>query len=195
MTYSELPSGYSLKKTINLRKGRPYALFCAALNLLFFHVSFLLCSYFVPFTALFKEVDGEYVLTLPRLLLDLVWIFVGLVLYAIAHLVLKGLFLKFLGGQKPKFGIKGFYYYVGSHAYFSRRQYVILLLLPELIAEALLIVICHLVPEPVFWVAAFVQSVHFSRIGTSLLLAALVAREPKAALFRNMGSLSAVFCK
>lgn len=195
MTYSELPAGYSLKKTINLRKGKPYAFWAALLNLVLCVLSLYALHFLVPVTALFEEKGGDYILTLPRLLLDLVWIFVGLLIYAVAHLVLKGLFLKALGGMKPKFGIKGFYYYVGSRAYFSRGRYVLLILLPELVVEALLILLLLLLPPVCFWPLAFVHAFHISRIGTSLLLTILLLREPNTALFRNMGTLSAVFSK
>lgn len=195
MTYSELPAGYSLNKSINLRKDRVYAPLCAFLNVVFFAFSILITGRFIPFTVLFEKVNDEYILTVPRLLLDIVWVFAGLLLYALSHLALKGLFLKALGHQNPKFGIKGVYYYVGSHAYFSRRCYAALVLLPELIMEAILIVICLLVPPAHVWPVAFVQAFHFSRLSTMLLLVILVMREPKTSLFRNMGTLSAVFTK
>lgn len=195
MTYTSLPPEYVSHSVINLRKGKPHAAWVYILNLLIFAASVLLASRRIPFLSMFEAVDGNYVLTVPRLLLNLVMVAFTLLLYAISHLFFKGLFCKLLGGDTPKFGIKGWYYYVGSHAYFSKGTYTLLVLLPELVLFALLTLLCLLLPLHFFWIVFFVESLHIARFSASLYLITLVLTQPHDALFRNMGTLTMVYNK
>lgn len=195
MTYTSLPSEYTSHTVINLRKGKPHAAWVYTLNLLIFAAAVLLASRHIPFLSMFEAIDGNYVLTVPRLLLNLVMVAFTLLFYAIGQLFFKGLFCKLLGGDTPKFGIKGWYYYVGSHTYLCKGKYILLVLLPELVLFALLTLLCLLLPLQFFWIVFFVEALHIARFSASLYLIVLVLAQPQDALFRNMGTLTMVYTK
>ncbi len=193
MVVPKLPPNYTVRRSLNLRKGKLYAPLSALLNVILFLAAILVLHRFVPFITLFDRENGAFVLTVPRLLLNCMWILVGLLLYAILYLALKGAVLGFFGDARPKFGIKGFYTYVSSSAYFSRKFYVLIYLLPDLIMAALLLGLAFVLPKSLFWLAATIGAFHISRLGTSLLLTILVLCQPKSAFFRNNGTLTVVY--
>ena len=193
MVVSSLPAQYTVRRSLNLRKGKLYAPLSALLNVVLFLLAIFVLHHFVPFITLFDRENGAFVLTVPRLLLNCMWILTGLLLYSIVYLGLKGATLSFFGDARPKFGIKGFYTYVSSNAYFSRKFYVLVYLLPDLIMTALLLGLAFLLPKNLFWLAATIGAFHISRLGTSLLLTILVLCQPRNAFFRNNGTLTVVY--
>ena len=193
MVVSKLPSQYTVRRSLNLRKGKLYAPLCALLNVVLFFAAIFVLHRFVPFITLFDRVNGAFVMTVPRLLLNCMWILAGLLLYAIVYLGLKGASLGFFGDARPHYGIKGFYTYVSSNAYFSRKFYVLVYLLPDLVMAAVLLGLAFLLPKSLFWLAATIGAFHISRLGTSILLTVLVLCQPKSSFFRNNGTLTVVY--
>lgn len=193
MVVDNLPPHYTVRRSLNLRKGRLYAPLAALLNVILFFTAILVLHRIVPFITVFERENGAFVLSVPRMLLNLMWILVGLLLYAIAYLGLKGASLRLFGKSRPKFGLKGFYTYVSSSAYFSRKFYVLVYLLPDLVMAAALLALAFLLPKSLFWLAATIGAFHISRLGTSLLLTILVLCQPRTAFFRNNGTLTVVY--
>lgn len=193
MPVSILPPEYTEHKVINLRKGKPHAIWVYLLNCLVFLIAVWSMSQFIPFLSLFEKVDNTFVLSVPRLLLNILMAAFTLLCYAVLQLLLKGLFCKLLGGDTPKFGIKGWYFFVGSRAYLSRRRYILFILLPELTLLLLFTLLCLLLPLHFFWIVYLVESFHLSRFSATLYLTCLVLKQPKHAYFRNMGTLTMVY--
>jgi len=190
-----LPEGYDQRSVINLRKDHKLIIPSFLINLITFAAVVWFEARYIPFITLFGMVDGQYILTVPRLLLNLVAVLFGLLFSTVLHIILKGSVIRVLTGQRAVYGIKGWYVYVGFETYLNRFRYILLVLLPDLLLVVFLIILCSFLDIRLFWIGFLVLAFHLSRIATDIMLAVLILFRPRDSYFRNMGMLTSIFSK
>jgi len=192
---SALPDHYGQRSVINLRRNSQLAWPAYLLNLItFLAVVWGEAKRISPLT-MFGIVDGQYVLTIPRLLLNIVALLFGLLCSAVVHLLLKGWIIRLLTGQKATYGSKGWYVYAGCDTYLQRGRYILLVMMPDILLVIGLFLLCVFLPVRLFWIGFLILAFHLSRLATNILLSFLILTWPRDAYFRNMGTLTSIYTK
>jgi len=190
-----LPEGYDQRSVINLRRDPKLIAPAFLINIITFAAAVLFECRRIPFVTMFGMVDGKYVLTIPRLLLNLVAILFGLLFSAILHILLKGALIRSLTGKRAVYGSKGWFVFVGCETYLARARYILLVVLPDLCLIVMLLFLCSFLPIRLFWVGYLILSVYISILATDLMLVILILFRPRDSYFRNMGTLTSVYSK
>lgn len=122
MNIIELPNGYSQIKHIDLQKDKKLAIKVNVGAFLIYITMFIWGFKLVPFSEMFSNNLNNMIVVLFKLLVMIVLLFVYIVLHEAVH----GIFMKYYGKIKPKFGLTKLYAYARSDAYFNKREYTII---------------------------------------------------------------------
>lgn len=119
----------------------------------------------------------------------------GAVLYLLLHEPFHGFFMKRLSGAGVKYGFTGLFAYVGSEAFFNKKSYMMISLMPAAVWTMALAVLCFTSPASVFWIFYFMQTVNLSAAVGDLYVSCIVAGLPADILIRDSGVSLTVYAK
>lgn len=117
----------------------------------------------------------------------------GTVLYLFLHEPIHGIFMEKLSGAGTKYGITGIFAYAGSEAYFNKRSYLVISLAPVIICGIALTLLCCVIPDSVFWIIYFIQTVNLASAVGDFYVAWVVLRMPEDILIQDTGLIFSIY--
>lgn len=185
----ELPEDYREVMNYDIRTRRKDALMVNLLTILLFIlmciIGILLLIGKRPLPVL-ELSQGKY----------LAWMFTVLffiLLHMAAHMWIHGRMMQYFSGEKPFYGYCGFYLYTGCDAFFTRRDYLVIVMAPFVINGVLLLVLTWTL-SPIWSPAAYiVQIFNVSMSARDFVAANQVRKQPEDALIRDTGMKFTVY--
>ena len=188
-----LPDNYRPIAQIDLQKNTKLAVAVNLGALAFAAVLGFVGHLFVPLSAVLSIGEEADLSALLFVLLKLLVMLVCCVLYMILHEAVHGVFMKYYGGIKPKFGLTALYAYCGSDAYFDKTSYLVIGLSPVVIWGAVLAAVCVVIPAGWFWVAYFIQIINLSGAVGDFYVTYRMLKMPKEILVQDSGVSMTVY--
>ncbi|MEG1523533.1 MAG: DUF3267 domain-containing protein [Clostridia bacterium] len=130
-----------------------------------------------------KELVIGFGLVLQVLLLGL-----GTVGYMLLHELIHGWIMQAYGGH-PRYHFSVIYACAGSDAYFSRRQYMNIALMPVLLLGLLLLVLNIILYPEHYWFFYTLQMLNVSGAAGDLYVTAMIMRMPKDTVVQDTGTV------
>ena len=178
----ERPESYTEIKKIDIQKDKKTALLLHGLSLLLMVLMVLAAHCFVPMPTLLDWSVGPLVYFVrPAVLLA------GMFLYIFLRELTHGFFIRLLSGSRAHYGFAGLYIYAGSKAYFDKKSYLIIDLVPLLLCTVVILILNCVVPISWFWVVYIIQIINVSGAPGSFYVDCKLARMPKDLLIQDMG--------
>ena len=107
--------------------------------------------------------------------------------YVALHMWIHGRMMRYFSGEKPFYGIRSLYLYAGCNAFFSRREYLIILLAPFVSAGILLLLLTRML-SPIWSPAAYIiQIFNVSVSGRDLAAAYYIRKQSDDILIQDTG--------
>jgi hypothetical protein len=191
MNIKELPDGYSEIKHIDLQKDKKLAIKVNVGALLIYVPLLIIGIKFVPISITFHNNMDNIKVVLFKMLLMIVLLFAYIVLHEAVH----GIFMKYYGKIKPKFGLTKLYAYAASDAYFNKKEYTNISFSPVVILGAILLIITILVPKEWFWVFYYIFVSNIACSTGDLYVAHIIRKMPKDSLFLDAGVSMTMYSK
>lgn len=179
----DLPAGYALARTIDLKKDRRLA---PAVQLVFGAFAALA----VAIAVLLDLRSGS---ARPLVLVPLT--VVACLLYLAAHELTHGVTLRVLTGVRPTYDVRLPFLTTSSEAYLARRAWLIVALTPVVLWGLLLTNLVMLMPVELRLGAFVVLALNFAGSAGDLVASAVVARHPADALLHDAGETVAVYTR
>ena len=139
-SYKELPQGYREILHIDLQKDKKLMLIVNILGLVVMVVMFAIAVCFVPVTTFF-----DYGNTM-QMMLKLAVLWIGFVVYLVAHEAVHGIVMRHYCNAKVRFGFTGMYAFAASGAYYCRKHYIVIALAPIVVWGIVLGILNFMVP-------------------------------------------------
>ncbi|MDY4611280.1 MAG: DUF3267 domain-containing protein [Sphaerochaetaceae bacterium] len=189
MNVRELPDGYRLIGAIDLQKDpksvRVISLMAVAIGIACYFVGRMRTP--IGNTFLFS---GRFSASAVRISCAFACMF----LYLILHEWIHGVFIRFLGKVKPKYGYEGIYLYAGTdQAWFDRKSYIVIALAPIVVWGLVLGFISWISADDWFWVFYFVQIINLSGSAGDLFITVKMLRMPAGTLVQDTGTAMAFY--
>ena len=172
----ELPEHYRQIHSVDLMKNRPMALLSLALLIAMLALGFVLCPKWSGAVIGFQ------------MLLYLVLLLLGIVAYMVFHELIHGVTMQIFSGGKPSYGFNGAAAYAGSAAYFTKRQYAVIALLPLVLLGILLAALNALLYPSLFWFVFLLQTVNVFGSAGDLYVVLRIAAMPYDTLVLDTGT-------
>ena len=185
-----LPDGYHEIDRIDLQENRRLGfrigLAAVALAVLMIAVT----AVFVPLTELFSPLVGIrlYIARLLALVL-------GAAAYALLHELMEGYLLRRFGSVKETYHMSLLSPSVGSNAYFDKKRYLLIVLMPTVFWTVVLTAACCFVPRSWFWVAYLIQVFNLSGAVGDFYLCFRLSRLPLDILIQDSGTQVRVYSR
>ena len=191
MDSKELPDGYLEIKHIDLQRDKKLAIKVNVGAILIYIPLLIIGVIFVPITEIFSDNLEDFKVFLFKMFLMIILLFVYIVLHEAVH----GIFMKYYGRLKPKFGLTKLYAYAASDAYFNKKEYTIISFSPVVILGLILFVITLLVPKDWFWVFYYIFVSNIACSAGDLYVAHIIRQMPKDTLFLDAGVSMTMYSK
>ena len=191
MDSKELPEGYFEIKHIDLQRDKKLAIKVNVGAILIYIPLLIIGVIFVPITEIFSDNLEDFKVFLFKMFLMIILLFVYIVLHEAVH----GIFMKYYGRLKPKFGLTKLYAYAASDAYFNKKEYTIISFSPVVILGLILFVITLLVPKDWFWVFYYIFVSNIACSAGDLYVAHIIRQMPKDTLFLDAGVSMTMYSK
>ena len=191
MDSKELPDGYLEIKHIDLQRDKKLAIKVNVGAILIYIPLLIIGVIFVPITEIFSDNLEDFKVFLFKMFLMIILLFVYIVLHEAVH----GIFMKYYGRLKPKFGLTKLYAYAASDAYFNKKEYTIISFSPVVILGLILFVITLLVPKDWFWVFYYIFVSNIACSAGDLYVAHTIRQMPKDTLFLDAGVSMTMYSK
>lgn len=191
MNIKKLPDGYSEVKHIDLEKDKKLAIKVNVAAVLIYIPLLIIGAIIVPISDLLNNNLNNIKMVLVKLLLMIILLFTYIVLHEAVH----GIFMKYYGKIKPKFGLTKLYAYAASDAYFNKKEYTIISFSPIVILGAILFLITIVVPKDWFWVFYYVFVSNIACSAGDLYVAHIIRQMPKDSLFLDVGVSMTMYSK
>lgn len=182
-TCFSLPDGYEQTDYVNLYTDRPRY---RKLNF----ASFLIGAAAIAVGWLWQGFDALLALLFVGFDAYFLWLLIlaACVLACLTlHELLHGLFFRLISGLRPRYARKGVLLFTGSEAYFSRRDYVVIILAPAAIFALAFALLSVFLQNEWFWLAIALQAVNLGGSVGDYYKAFRALRQPKNALFWETG--------
>lgn len=185
-----LPDGYHEIDRIDLQKNRRLGLRIGLAAIALAALMVAVAAVFVPLTELFSPLVGIrlYIARLLALVL-------GAAAYALLHELMEGYLLHRLSGTKATYHMSLFSTYVGSNAYFDKKRYLLVTLMPTVFWTVMLTAACCFVPRSWFWVAYLIQVFNLSSAVGDFYLCIRLSRLPLDILIQDSGTQVQVYSR
>lgn len=195
MNVAVLPDGYEERTSIDLQKNVKLAVGVNLAALGIAAVLFVIGWLIVPFSTLILDMaSADSFLPSPaKLLLKFAVMLVGIFLYMVLHEAVHGIFMRYYGKRKPRFGLTLLYAYCGSDAYFDKKSYLVIGLAPVVIWGIVLLAAGFLVPVGWFWVVYLIQIVNLSGAAGDFYVTYRMLRLPPDILVQDSGTSMIIF--
>lgn len=153
----------------------------AAILLLFF-----VANRFVPLLLLFYDVQGN-LLSMISVLLKIGVILFFMIFFGIIHEKLHGYFMGRHSKATVRFGFNGSMAYSASDAYYSKKDYRIILLAPMAIMVVIIFIGTLLLPVDWFWVGYLLQMINLAGSMSDFYTSWQLRNEPLDVLIYDSG--------
>lgn len=190
MSGINLPKGYSEIRKIDLMNNKREALLVNGFSLIIFCIMLAIGMIFVPLDMFFKIIMNK-----NSELFALLLIIPAIVLYAVTHEIIHGIFIKKYSGIKAKYGFNGVYAYAGSEAVFNKKQYIIIALSPLIIWGLILVILNIIVPKEWFWFIYLIQITNISGAAGDLYILMIIRKLSYDILIQDSGLSMKVYSK
>lgn len=118
----------------------------------------------------------------------LIGLFAAIALYMLLHELVHGAFMRGFSHVKPRYRFRGAYAAAGSDAFFTRKQYVTVALMPLLLLGAGLLLINAVLYPRLFWFVYIVQMLNVSGSAGDLYISARILKMPRMTLVQDTGT-------
>ena len=145
----ELPNQYQLILSLDLQNNKKQFFIVNVLSFLIMIPMLIIGHLYNPIFNLFEN-GGQ-----------MIFIFIGIVIYMILHELVHGIFMYYYSKEKSFFGFTGGYAYAGSHCYYYKKPYLVIALSPIIILGAILLVL-NIIFTEYFWLIYFMQIANIS---------------------------------
>jgi len=182
-TCLNLPDKYVQTDYVNLHTDRRLYLI---LNI----ASFLIGAAVIAVGWLWKGFDALISLVLRGTNDYLLWVLllaVSALAFLALHELTHGLFMRLFSGVRPYHGRKGLLLFTACNAYFSRRDYLIVMLAPALIFALVFALLTVFLKNEWFWLVMALQLFNLGGSVGDFYIAGWTLRQPKSALFLSVG--------
>ena len=186
-SYKELPQGYREILHIDLQKDKKLMLIVNILGLVVMVVMFAIAVCFVPVTTFF-----DYGNTM-QMILKLAVLWIGFVVYLVAHEAVHGIVMRHYCNAKVRFGFTGMYAFAASGAYYCRKHYIVIALAPIVVWGIVLGILNFMVPISWFYVVYFIQVGNISGAAGDLYVTWRFRKLPGDILIQDDGVSMTVF--
>lgn len=187
-TTLELPKNYQLSGKVDLIENKKTKWMIFIMSLILILLLFFVANRKVPIIALFFDLEGK-LLSMPMVLLKVGVIVLFAVMFGIIHEKLHGYFMARFADAEVKFGFKGSSAYVTSEAYYSKRNYRIILLAPVAIMVVAIFVVTLMLPPDWFWVGYITQMINLAGSMSDFYTAWQLRNEPSEVLILDSGPI------
>jgi len=110
-----------------------------------------------------------------------------IILYIVAHELVHALFMKTFSRRKVKFGYNGLYAFVGSEAYFNKKQFIIISIAPVVLFGIVLLLLNIFISMKFFWLIYILQVANLSGAAGDIYMMILLSRLPADILVKDEG--------
>ncbi|HHU56419.1 MAG TPA: DUF3267 domain-containing protein [Acholeplasmataceae bacterium] len=177
MKQFEIPLGYKYLKTIDLLKDKKAAIIINVLSIII-TIILIVIGAIISF-----YIVDEFQVGLKDVLL-----FIGaIVIYIILHEAVHGIWFRIFSGRWGNFGYKGIYFYAGSKAFYTKREYIIIGLAPIILFGIIFLLLNIFLPPKYFIFFYLLQVLNISGGAGDLYVAYLMKKLPRGAVFRDHG--------
>ena len=194
MNFIRLPNYYEPIKKIDLREDKKATIVIRILSAVAVAVMLVLGGVLYGENALksllLTEKSSELYNLIGRVLLIIFFCFLYIQLREGINILLMKLFCK---KARIKMNFRLFFTDATSTAFYNRRTYIFISIVPFLIFALLLAVIVSLVPFEWFWTVYIVQIVNFASAVGDMAVLFILLRMPKDILIRDSGTEIEVF--
>lgn len=146
-----LPADYELFQTVDLNKDKK--------KLVLIQVIFILVALVMVFIAIYFDLPMKN--DLPIYLKIGITVVLAFI-YMMVHELMHGLFIFILSKDKPTFGFRFPYLTTGSKYYYSKQNFMMILLAPVVILGIILLASLFLIPENLFMSMYIVTGLNFA---------------------------------
>lgn len=184
-----LPEGWVLHDTIDLKENKKAFWLINGLSLLIFGLFFLIGWFIVnPIDAVRENAKD---ISAPALVL-----LVGLVVYIILHELTHGVFLAAFTKMKPKFGFVGWAAYCGNEGYCDKPRYAVVAFAPLVFWGIVFCILNVFFHEGIwFWVIWFLQAMNVGGSSGDIYVSYKLIKYPKEILVQDTGIRMQVYCR
>jgi len=180
MGFSALPDGYLEVRTIDFLKNKKTMILAQVAALVVSIVLIIIGNVVKPFSL---PNSGNFIVDILIIFAMLLLI----VIYVVAHELVHAFFMKAFSKGKVNFGFNVLYAFVGSEAYFSKKQYIVISLAPIILLGFILLFLNMLVPVEWFWMIYILQITNISGAVGDIYMTALLCWLPADILVKDEG--------
>ncbi len=143
-----------------------------------------------PF-AIFENQD----ITLKTVFLKILLFFLILMIYMLLSESFRYMLMNNYGGSKPFYNYKFLYVYAGSNAYFNKKQYLLINLLPTVVMALILIILVLILPHRLFWYFYVLLIIDLAGGISDAYISWLVFRMDGDVFIKDTGDTLMAYCK
>lgn len=191
MNIKKLPDGYSEIKHIDLQKDKKLAIKVNVGSVLIYIPLLIIGAIIVPISVSVDNNMNSIGMVLFKMFIMITLLFAYIVLHEAVH----GIFMKYYGKVKPKFGLTKLYAYAASDAYFNKKEYTIISFSPIVILGVILFLITILVPKDWFWVFYYIFVSNIACSAGDLYVAHTIRQMPDDSIFLDVGVSMTMYSK
>ncbi len=172
--YRELPEGYTLHEHIDLEKDKKRAIWLNVMTI----------ALFLGVFAFLPVIGIDISVTLPGIF----FLFVGIVLYIVAHEIIHGIFFRLDRNLKVRYQFHGFAASAAApDAYLTKPHFLIVGLAPFFVLTAVFALILPLTSGGVFVLFYCLFALHISGCAGDFYVTYKLMRMPKSTLVEDYG--------
>lgn len=191
-TTVELPGHYEPSGKVDLLANKKAKWMIYSISFIVVLLLFFVANRQVPILALFFDLEGQ-LLSMQMLLLKLGMIVLFAIFFSIIHEKLHGHFMARYADAEVKFAFKGSSAYVTSAAFYSKRDFRIILLAPVAIMVVAIFIVTLMLPPDWFWVGYIFQMINLAGSMSDFYIAWQLRNEPSDVLISDLGPVKQFF--
>ena len=187
-TTVDLPNHYEPSGKVDLVGNKKAKWMIYLVSLIVVLLLFFVANRQVPILALFFDLEGQ-LLSAQMLLLKLGVIVLFSIFFSIIHEKLHGHFMARYADAEVKFTFKGSSAYVTSEAFYSKRDFRIILLAPVAIMVVAIFIVTLMLSPDWFWVGYIIQIINLAGSMSDFYIAWQLRKEPSDVLISDLGPI------
>lgn len=186
-----LPQGYGIANTINLKKDRMTMIGLSSTAILIgWALIDIMDSYFVPLKTYFDPFQSRF-----EHIMAYVYIISCSFIYAVCHEFVHGGFMKLYGIKQVFYGFNGIVAYAGNKEYIYKKDYNVIALAPLVILGIILLILNVLVRGQFFWLVYVVQVFNVAGSVGDVYVVLLLRDYPDDTLVKDEGTTMRFYTK
>lgn len=169
-----LPENYQLIDKVDLMQNKKQFTIVNVLSFVIMILMLVIGHLFYSIFHLFEHAE------------QMIFIFIGIVIYMVLHEMIHGIFMYYYSKEKPFFGFSEGYAYAGSHCYYYKKPYLVIALSPIVILGIILLVL-NIIFIEYFWLIYFIQIANISGAAGDLYVSYMFSKLENDILIKDIG--------